>query len=134
MRRLYSPELAGHCLQCDIPADTLAAALPGLTQERIPGAARHVDHLVLGEALRTERAPVDGMIGIAADAHRPAVLDPDEHPAADRTVAAGRRDPPVRDLTGGRVTHHRIGGVGVTLRQRVEAQKPRDAHAASLPR
>ena len=90
---------------------------------------------MLGEPFRTERAAVDGMIRIAADAHRAAVLDADEHPAADRAVAAGRRHPAIGNLAGGRVAHHRIDARRRTFSAlRVEAEEALQAHAASLPR
>ena len=81
--------------------------------------------VVLGEALRAEHAAVHRVIRVAADADRPAVLDADEHAAADRAVAAGRRHPAVGDAAAPRRSRQfRIDGVGVAVRAGVEAEQP----------
>ena len=48
---------------------------------------------MLRQPLRAEHAAIDRMIRVAAHADGAAVLDADEHAAADRAVAAGRRHP-----------------------------------------
>src|SRR5262249_21386283 len=44
--------------------------------------------LVLAQALRTQTAAVDGMIGITVDRDGSALLDAEQHPATDRAIAA----------------------------------------------
>src|SRR6478672_6817985 len=93
--------------------------------------------LVLGETLWTEGSGVDGMIGIAANTDRASVFDADEHPTADRAVAARRRHPPIWNSLRGRVPGDRIDGVRVPVRQDVETKgafETEAAHAASFPR
>ena len=121
-----------HRLDRFVPAHTLEP--PGSAQQREPCPSRRVDGFVLGKPFRTERPPVDGMIRIAADADGAAILDADEHPAADGAVAAGRWHPAVRNLAGRRVAHHRVERVGILVGAGAEAEEAFQAHAASLPR
>src|SRR6185295_18978958 len=86
------------------------------------------------EALRTEHAGVDRMIGVAADADRAPVLHADEHPAADRTVSARRRHPAIGNAFRRGVPRDGIVGVGIPVGEDVESEDALEVHAASLSR
>src|SRR5262249_14007456 len=77
------------------------------------------------------------MIGVTAHAHRASILDADEHSASDRTIAARRRHPPVRDTFRRCVAGDWIVRVRIAVRQDVQAERPfqiEAVHAASIPR
>ena len=93
---LHVPKSLRHRLDGVGPANSVELRLPRWPEHRMARASRGVNRLVLGQAFWTEHAGVDGMIRIAANAHRPSVFDADEHAAADRAVPAGRRDPVIR--------------------------------------
>ncbi len=83
-------------------------SLPSLRRSGCRGAAGGVEDVVFAEALGAELAAVDGVVGIAAHGDGFAVLDADQHAAADGAVAAGGLDPVVGDAGGGDVAEARI--------------------------
>ena len=78
--------------------------------------------LVLAQSLRAQPPAVHRVVGIALHRDRPAVADADEHPAADRAVAARRAHPVVgrgsRSQAGARLVN-----VGVAITTVVDAAK-----------
>ena len=131
---LHVAKPGGHRLERLRPADRRepAARSAGLEQ-RLPRAAIGRDRVVLGKAFRAQHAAVHRMVGVATYTHGAPVLDPDEHAAAHRAVAARRRDPPVGRPLRRDEARHRIHGVGIPLRLCVETEQPHHLHAASLP-
>ena len=67
------------------------------------------------------------MAGVAAGGDGLAVLDADQHAAADGAVAAGGLDPGVGDAGGGGVAELGIDRVGVLLLAGVEAEEVEQA-------
>jgi hypothetical protein len=126
---LHRPELRRHHLQRLVPGDALHLAVAA--QQRILGAVVGADRVMLRQPLRAEHAAIHRVVGVAAHAHRLAVLDADEHPAADGAVAAGGRDPLVRDLLRGEMADDRIDAVGVAIGASVESEHLFQGHAAS---
>ncbi len=131
---LHVAESRRHRLERFGPADAPRLRSPRLAKHRIFGARGHMNRLVLRQALRTQRARVDGMIGIAANADRSAVLDADEHSAAHRAVAARCRHPAIGHALRRCVTGNGIVRVGVPIGEDIEAERALEVHAASLPR
>ena len=111
------------------------AARRSRAEQRIARARVGVHRVVLESPSGQSMPALTGMIRVAAHADGAAVLHADEHAAADRAVAAGRRHPAIGNPARGRVAG-RLGScaVGVLLGARVEAERASQAHAASLPR
>src|SRR3954465_5474791 len=93
-----------------------------------------MDGLVLGQAFRAQRSSVDWMIRISANADRSPVPYADEHPAPDGAIAAGRRDPAIRNPLRGRVSGDRVLRVRIAVSESVQAEEALEVHAASLPK
>ena len=123
------PERRRHGRQRVVPGNPGESSVA--FEQRIPGATGGIERVVLRQALRAQPAAVYRMTGVAAHAHRPAVLDAHEHPAADGAVPAGCGDPAVGHLLRRDVAGHRIDGVRVPIGACVEAQDSLQIHAAS---
>ena len=104
-----------------VPRDRNEVAV--LAQERLPGAAGVVEDVMLAETLRAELAKVDGVVGVAANGDGLAVLDADQHAAANGAVAAGGLDPGVGDAGGGDVSEAGVVLVGVVGLAGVDAEE-----------
>ena len=128
--RLHVAEARRHRRQRVVPGHALHRA--AAAQQRIARTIVSADCVVLGQALRTQHPAIDGMIGVAADRHGAAVLDADEHPAAHRAVATGRRDPSIGNLLRRDIARDRIDAVGVAIGAGVESKHLLEGHAASL--
>ncbi len=68
---------------------------------------------MFAETFGAEFAAVDGVVGIAAGGDGFAILDADEHSAADGAVSAGGLDPGVCDAGGGDVSEAGIALEGI---------------------
>src|SRR5207244_3030731 len=75
----------------------------------------------------------DCLSWISPHAHRAAVLYPNEHPATDRAVTAGRGDPSVWNFLFGGVPHDRITGVRIPFFQDVQSELALQTHGAAFP-
>ena len=84
------------------------------------------DRVVLGQALRAQPAAVDRVVGVALHGDGPAVAHAEQHPAADRAVAAGRAHPPVGGAAGADRPAARLVDVGVAVAAVVDAEQPAD--------
>ncbi len=82
---------------------------------------------MFAEALGAELAPVYRMVGIAANRDCLAVLDANQHAAADRAVAAGGLDPPLGDAGAGDVAGYRVALERVLRLPGVDAQRASQA-------
>ena len=129
--RLHVAKRPGHRVERVRPAH--ASESTAVLHHREARPVLRVDGVMLREALGAEHPAVHRMIRIAADADGAAVADADVHAAADRAVAAGRRDPPLGDLLRGHVADLRIRCIGVAFGAGVEAEQSLQRHAASLP-
>src|SRR5579859_2395534 len=91
--------------------------------------------MVLRKPLGAKLSEIDGMIRIAPHGNGAIFFHADKHSAADRAIAAGGRNPLVRDFLGGCVTVFGIAGVGIFVRKDVEANLALEAlhAAASIP-
>ncbi len=131
MLGLQPGDALDHGCERFVPAHRLELAV--LAQQRRARAARVVEHVVLAQALGAELAAVHGMIRITAHRDRLALLDADQHAAADGAVAAGRLDPGVGHSRGGDFAIHRVLRVGILCLRGVDAGEPLDlcqqAHA-----
>ena len=125
-----------HRVQRLIPGDGLELAV--LPQQRRLRAAGRAERVVLGQALGAQLAAVHRMVGVAARGHGFAVLDADQHAAADRAVAARRLHPRVRKARLRDVAKARVFGIGVVPGRGVEAEPAlelgQEAHAWRLRR
>ena len=95
---LHGGELFHHCGERSVPTD--AGELAVLAEHRVFGSRVGLDHVVFGKPLWAELAVVHRMILITANRDRLAVLDANQHAAADRAVAAGSGNPVIRNLLG----------------------------------
>src|SRR5580692_2084099 len=78
---------------------------------------------MFAEALGAELAPIKGVVGVAADGDRLALLDANQHATADGAVAASGLDPPLGDTGAGNVTGYRVVLEGVLRLPGVDAQR-----------
>src|SRR5207248_9269630 len=79
------------------PADAGELRAPRRAEQRVARARVGMNGLVFRQARRTQCAGVYRMVRIAANADGPAIPDSDEHAAAHGAIAAGRRDPAIRN-------------------------------------
>jgi hypothetical protein len=114
-------EAMDHGIEGFVPGDGSEDAI--FAKQRLFGAPRCSEDVMLGEPLGAELAAVDGMIRVPACRDRLVVSHADEHAAADRTVAAGGLDPLLRNPRLGGVAEDGVLGVVVLFAAYINADE-----------
>src|ERR1700735_135831 len=78
---------------------------------------------MFAEPLGAKLAPVHRVVGVTADRDCLALLDANQHAAADRAVAASGLDPPLGNTGAGDVAGYRVALKGVLRLPGVDAQR-----------
>src|SRR6516162_9590019 len=128
MLALHREEMFDHCVERLVPTNACQFSI--LAKQGVFRSVGCFQRVVLGKSLWAERAGIDGMRGIPTHRYGPAILDAEEHAAANRAIAAGGGHPTVRDLALRGVPGGLIGCVGVLFRENVEAEMAFQTHAA----
>ena len=131
--RLHRAEALDQGFDRFVPANALQLAVPA--QQRILSAIFDVDDVVFREALGAELAAIHLMRFQRPGCHGAPVFHPDLHAAADRTIAARRRHPAIRNAPRRRVAGGFAALEFVFLGQVIEPHEPfpiHGLHAACL--